>query len=73
MGEIYPERYEAVNAMLLNEFLKEHREVQVDCAVVDLQRSVVVNDAPAVAAKKSLPIQVVLLLMVLLLTVSVPR
>ena len=25
-GEIYTVRYEAVNAMLLNEFLKEHRE-----------------------------------------------
>ena len=27
-GKIYSVRYEAVNAMLLNEFLKEHREVQ---------------------------------------------
>jgi uncharacterized coiled-coil protein SlyX len=27
-GEIYTVRYEAVNAMLLNEFLKEHRTVQ---------------------------------------------
>lgn len=27
-GEIYTVRYEAVNAMLLNEFIKEHREVQ---------------------------------------------
>jgi hypothetical protein len=27
-GKPYPVRYEAVNAMLLNEFLKEHREVQ---------------------------------------------
>ena len=26
-GEVYTVRYEAVNAMLLNEFLKEHREV----------------------------------------------
>jgi hypothetical protein len=26
-GEIYSVRYEAVNAMLLNEFLKEHRRV----------------------------------------------
>jgi hypothetical protein len=26
-GEIYTVRYEAVNAMLLNEFLKEHRAV----------------------------------------------
>ena len=27
-GQIYTVRYEAVNAMLLNEFLKEHRKVQ---------------------------------------------
>ena len=27
-GQIYTVRYEAVNAMLLNEFLKEHRTVQ---------------------------------------------
>ena len=26
-GEIYTVRYDAVNAMLLNEFLKEHRNV----------------------------------------------
>ena len=27
-GKVYTVRYEAVNAMLLNEFLKEHRKVQ---------------------------------------------
>ena len=27
-GELYSVRYDAVNAMLLNEFLKEHRTVQ---------------------------------------------
>jgi hypothetical protein len=27
-GQIYSVRYEAVTAMLLNEFLKEHRKVQ---------------------------------------------
>src|SRR4029077_12460101 len=27
-GEIYTVRYDAVNAMLLNEFLKEHKKVQ---------------------------------------------
>ena len=27
-GEVYSVRYEAVNAMLLNEFLKQHRQVQ---------------------------------------------
>jgi Chaperone of endosialidase len=33
-GEIYSVRYEAVNAMLLNEFLKEHRTVQEQKAIV---------------------------------------
>jgi len=27
-GELYTVRYDAVNAMLLNEFLKEHRKVE---------------------------------------------
>jgi hypothetical protein len=27
-GKIYTVRYEAVNAMLLNEFLKEHRKLE---------------------------------------------
>ena len=27
-GQIYTVRYDAVNAMLLNEFLKEHRKVE---------------------------------------------
>jgi hypothetical protein len=27
-GQVYTVRYEAINAMLLNEFLKEHRKVQ---------------------------------------------
>ena len=27
-GEIYTVRYDAVNAMLLNEFLKEHKKVE---------------------------------------------
>jgi hypothetical protein len=27
-GKLYTVRYEAVNAMLLNEFLKEHRKVE---------------------------------------------
>ena len=33
-GEIYTVRYEAVNAMLLNEFLKEHRNVQQQGATI---------------------------------------
>jgi len=42
-GKPYTVRYEAVNAMLLNEFLKEHREVQelkkqVAALTADLQK-----------------------------------
>jgi Chaperone of endosialidase len=33
-GEIYTVRYEAVNAMLLNEFLKEHRKVEQQHAIM---------------------------------------
>jgi uncharacterized protein YeeX (DUF496 family) len=33
-GKIYTVRYDAVNAMLLNEFLKEHRTVQEQKAIV---------------------------------------
>jgi len=34
-GEVYTVRYEAVNAMLLNEFLKEHRTVQQQQKEID--------------------------------------
>ena len=37
-GEIYTVRYDAVNAMLLNEFLKEHRRVQKEEATIAQQR-----------------------------------
>jgi len=45
-GEIYTVRYEAVNAMLLNEFLKEHRKVEKLEATIaqqhkDLQAAIV--------------------------------
>ena len=33
-GEIYSVRHDAVNAMLLNEFLKEHRKVQEQEAII---------------------------------------
>ena len=39
-GEIYSVRYEAVNAMLLNEFLKEHRKVsQLEATLTQQQTS----------------------------------
>jgi hypothetical protein len=37
-GEIYTVRYDAVNAMLLNEFLKEHRTVQEQGAIIARQQ-----------------------------------
>jgi endosialidase-like protein len=37
-GEIYTVRYEAINGMLLNEFLKEHRNVQELRATVGRQQ-----------------------------------
>jgi hypothetical protein len=45
-GEIYTVRYEAVNAMLLNEFLKEHRRVQEMQATIARQQ----KDFQAIAA-----------------------
>jgi hypothetical protein len=40
-GEIYTVRYEAVNAMLLNEFLKEHRKIeQQEATIAQLKKDV---------------------------------
>jgi Skp family chaperone for outer membrane proteins len=46
-GKVYTVRYEAVNAMLLNEFLKEHRKVQEQGATIVQQR----QDFQAMATK----------------------
>ena len=40
-GEIYTVRYDAVNAMLLNEFLKEHKKVQEQQATITELKSTV--------------------------------
>ena len=40
-GEIYTVRYDAVNAMLLNEFLKEHRKVEEQQATIAQLKSIV--------------------------------
>jgi uncharacterized coiled-coil protein SlyX len=40
-GELYAVRYEAVNAMLLNEFLKEHRTVQELKSTVAKQEAII--------------------------------
>jgi hypothetical protein len=40
-GQVYAVRYEAVNAMLLNEFLKEHRKVQqLEAAAAEQQKEI---------------------------------
>jgi hypothetical protein len=47
-GKPYTVRYEAVNAMLLNEFLKEHRKVQEEEAMIaQLRANVAKQDARA--------------------------
>ena len=38
-GKVYTVRYEAVNAMLLNEFLKEHRKVEQQQREIDALKS----------------------------------
>jgi hypothetical protein len=41
-GEIHTVRYAAVNAMLLNEFLKAHRKAQQqDATITELKRGIV--------------------------------
>jgi len=40
-GEIYTVRYDAVNAMLLNEFLKEHRTVQKQACKIQEQETTI--------------------------------
>jgi hypothetical protein len=52
-GEIYSVRYDQVNAMLLNEFLKEHRKVEELQATVAQQR----RDSEATAARQQKQIE----------------
>jgi len=47
-GKVYTVRYEAVNAMLLNEFLKEHRKVeQQETTITQLKSRAAKHDAIA--------------------------
>ena len=50
-GEIYTVRYEAVNAMLLNEFLKEHRIVQ-ELKSTAAKQEATITDLKATVAKQ---------------------
>jgi hypothetical protein len=51
-GEIYTVRYEAVNAMLLNEFLKEHRRVAEQQTKVAEQQSTIAELKTTVAQQQ---------------------
>jgi hypothetical protein len=54
-GNIYSVRYEAVNAMLLNEFLKEHKKVEQQQAVISqLESTVVKQEANAAGQQKEI-------------------
>jgi Chaperone of endosialidase len=49
-GEIYTVRYEAVNAMLLNEFLKEHRKVESQEGRLQKQEAVIAQQQKQIEA-----------------------
>ena len=51
-GEIYSVRYEAVNAMLLNEFLKEHRKVEEQGVTISQLRSTVAKQEATTAQQQ---------------------
>ena len=52
-GKPYSVRYEAVNAMLLNEFLKEHRKVEEQGAEMNTQRRTIEQLQSTVAMLQS--------------------
>ena len=52
-GEIYTVRYDAVNAMVLNEFLKEHRKVEEQQATISQSK----NDFQTVSTQQQKEIQ----------------
>ena len=52
-GEIYTVRYEAVNAMLLNEFLKEHRKLEQQDRKIQEQDYKVREQGATISAMKS--------------------
>jgi uncharacterized coiled-coil protein SlyX len=56
-GKPYSVRYEAVNAMLLNEFLKEHRTVQEqEATIVQLKSAVAKQEATAAQQQKQIEV-----------------
>jgi uncharacterized coiled-coil protein SlyX len=54
-GEVYTVRYEAVNAMLLNEFLKAHRKMEVqEATIAQLKSTVAKQEATAAHQQKQI-------------------
>ncbi len=54
-GDIYTVRYDAVNAMLLNEFLKEHRKVQEqDATIVQVKSTAAKQEARIARQQKQI-------------------
>jgi hypothetical protein len=51
-GEIYTVRYEAVNAMLLNEFLKEHRRVEDQQMKIEKQQATITELQSTIARQE---------------------
>jgi hypothetical protein len=51
-GEVYTVRYDAVNAMLLNEFLKEHCKVQEQEATIAQLKSTVAKHEATIAQQQ---------------------
>src|SRR5207302_10363886 len=51
-GEAEPVRYEAVNAMLLNEFLKQHRKVEQQQAIISRLKTTVAKQETAGAKQQ---------------------
>ena len=54
-GKVYTVRYEAVNAMLLNEFLKEHRKVEKqEVTIAQLKSAAAKEEATAAQQQKEI-------------------
>ena len=52
-GKPYTVRYEAVNAMLLNEFLKEHRKVEEQSSDITKQDSTIAKQKSTIAQQQT--------------------
>jgi uncharacterized coiled-coil protein SlyX len=51
-GKVYSVRYEAVNAMLLNEFLKEHKKVEEQETAITRLNSIVAKQEATIAQQQ---------------------